>query len=172
MKRGIKMRRGEEEKRRRGEREKRRKGENSWVIRIFLLLVCVSFSFSCKPNSAILNSQKSNQSLSANGADKAVNSFERDLETMRTADFDFIFVLRRKDGGKLDGEDRRYIKTNSPAETNRFIVSDDEKAVIAGSKFKFALENLKILQERFAVEDFSKPVADVMPPNANATDNR
>jgi len=171
MKRGIKMRRGEEEKRRRGEREKRRRGENSRVIRIFLLLVCVSFSFSCKPNSAILNSQKSNQSLSANAADKAVNSFERDLETMRTADFDFIFVLRRKDGGKLDGEDRRYIKTNSPAETNRFIVSDDEKAVIAGSKFKFAPENLKILQERFAVENFSKPAADVMPPNANANAN-
>ena len=90
---------------------------------------------------------------------------------MRTANFDFIFVLRRKDGGKMSDEDKRYIKTNSPAETNRFIVSDEEKAVIAGSKFKFAPENLKILGERFAVEDFSKPVIDAPPQNANVNSN-
>ncbi len=157
---------------RRGEEEKRRTGKNSRLIVSFALMTLALFTFACKPNSSILNSQKNSRTQSANSTGKAVNSFERDLETMRTADFDFIFVLRRKDGGKLDGEDRRYIKTNSPAETNRFIVSDDEKAVIAGSKFKFAPENLKTLQERFAVEDFSKPAADVMPPNANATDNR
>ncbi|HEY0657684.1 MAG TPA: hypothetical protein VGD05_04380 [Pyrinomonadaceae bacterium] len=150
--------------------KERKKGENSRFIKIFFLLICVSFGFSCKPNSGILNSQRNNQTLPANSTGRAINSFERDLETMRTADFDFIFVLRRKDGGKLDGEDRTYIKANSPAETNRFIVSDEEKAVIAGSKFKFAPENLKALQERFAVENFSKPAAET-PQNANVNAN-
>ena len=163
MKRGIEMRRGEE--------EKRKRGENIQTFGISFLLVCVSFISACKPNPAILNSQKNSQTQSVNSIERPINSFERDLETMRTANFDFIFVLRRKDGGKMNDEDRRYIKTNSPAETNRFIVSDEEKAVIAGSKFKFAPENLKILSERFAVEDFSKPVVDAPPQNANVNSN-
>jgi len=154
----------------RREKGKRRKGEIGQISGIFILLICVSFCFACKPNSAILNSQKNNQPP-ANSIGKAVNSFERDLETMRTADFDFIFVFRRKDGGKLDGADKLYIKTNSPAETNRFIVSDEEKAVIAGSKFKFAPEYIKALQERFTVADFSKPVADAPSPNADTNSN-
>lgn len=165
------MRREENVKGRKGEREKRRKGKNNRVIRIILLLVFVSFGFSCQPNSGIINSQRNSQTLPANSTGRAMNSFERDLETMRTADFDFIFVLRRKDGGRFDGEDRAYIKTNSPAETNRFIVSDEEKAVIAGSKFKFAPENLKALQERFAVENLSKPAAETTPQNANVNAN-
>nr|MBA2737158.1 hypothetical protein [Pyrinomonadaceae bacterium] len=103
---------------RRGEEEKRRTGKNSRLIVSFALMTLALFTFACKPNSSILNSQKNSRTQSANSTGKTVNSFERDLETMRTADFDFIFVLRRKDGGKLDGEDRRYIKTNSPAETN------------------------------------------------------
>ncbi len=156
-----------EEKRRRGDGETGRKAGNKRIFAIFFLLVFVSFGFSCKPNSAIVNSQKSNQTSSVNSSNKFANSFERDLETMRTADFDFIFVMRRKDGGKLNADDKTYIKMNSPVSTNRFIVSDAEKAVIAGSKFKFAAENIMALQDRFAVEDFSKPAAADAPVNAN-----
>jgi len=168
MKRKIEMRKGKREKGRSGEREKWRKEESKRIFAIFLLLIFVSFGFSCKPNSGILNSQKSNQTQTANSTGKILNSFERDLETMRTADFDYIFVMRRKDGGKLDADDKTYIKMNSPVSTNRFIVSDEEKAVIAGSKFKFAPENLMVLQDRFAVEDFSKPAAEIPNINVNA----
>ena len=76
---------------------------------------------------------------------------------MKTAGFDHIFVFRRKDGGVLDGEDKVYVKANSPAATNRFILSDDDKAVIAGSGFEFPTENLAALRKRFDVEDFSAP---------------
>ena len=153
------------------ELEKRKSEENSRIFIIFLFLVCVSFVFACKPNPAILNSQRNSQTPPANSIAKVVNSFERDLETMRTADFDFIYVFRRKDGGQMDGEDKRFVKDNSPAQTNRFIVSDEEKAIIAGSKFKFAPENIKALQERFALADFSKPAAETTPPNANVNAN-
>lgn len=83
--------------------------------------------------------------------------FEQDLQTMKTANFEYIFVFRRKDGNKLDGEDKTFLKTNLPPNTNRVITSDDDKAVIAGSHFKFPPENLEILRNRFNVEDYSEP---------------
>ena len=76
---------------------------------------------------------------------------------MKTAGFDYIFVFRRKDGGVFDAEDKTYLKANSPAVTNRFILSDDDKAVIAGSGFEFPAENLEALRQRFNVEDYSSP---------------
>ncbi len=81
--------------------------------------------------------------------------FQSDLETMKTANFEYIFVFRRKDGGEFGSEDRKYLKTNSPPETNRFISTDDGKAFIAGSKYKFPPENLEVLQMRFNIEDYS-----------------
>jgi hypothetical protein len=139
------------------------------TAKFLLLLIGVSFVFACKPNSAILNSQRNSQTIAT--PEKVVTTYERDLETMRTANFDTILVIRRKDGGALDAEDKSYIKMNSPVETNRFIVTDGEKAVIAGSKFRFPPENLKILQDRFAVENFSKPIEETMPPNGNINSN-
>ncbi len=86
-----------------------------------------------------------------------VDVFQSDLQTMRTAGFDHIFVFRRKDGGVFDAEDKTYLKDNSPAVTNRFILSDDDEAVIAGSGFEFPAENLETLRQRFNVEDYSPP---------------
>ncbi|MBA4184305.1 MAG: hypothetical protein H0X49_09860, partial [Acidobacteria bacterium] len=44
---------------------------------------------------------------------------------------------------------------NAPAETNRFVSTDNGKAFIAGSKFKFPPQNLEILRMRFNIEDYS-----------------
>lgn len=167
-KRNHNMRLEDAETRRRVEREKGRKIENIRIVFAFLLLTGVSFVFACQPNQAIINSQRNAQTQPANAPERVANSYERDLETMRTADFDTIFVIRRKDGGVLDADDKRFIKMTSPPETNRFIVTDGEKAVIAGSKFKFPEENLKILQERFAIENFSKPIEETPNTNVNA----
>lgn len=83
-------------------------------------------------------------------------AFEKDLDTLKTADFDFIYVFRRKDGGTFDGEDKKYLRANAPMEINRFVSTDDGRAFIAGSKFKFPTENLEILGKRFNVEDYSQ----------------
>lgn len=115
-------------------------------------------NFGCEPASL------KKQNPSANSAANAVSSkesdaatFVNDLQTMRNADFDFVYVFRRKDGGTLDGEDKKYLRANSPAATNRFILTDQNRAAIAGSSFKFEPGNLDSLRARFAVEDFSKP---------------
>ena len=86
-----------------------------------------------------------------------LSDLERDLKTMRTAEFKHIYLFRRKDSGELDGEDKKFLKANSPRDTNRFIVTDKEKAVIAGSNYKFEEEILKKLSERFNVENYSPP---------------
>ncbi len=99
--------------------------------------------------------KKTNRALST--SENKQTEFESDLQTMKTANFEFIFVFRRKDSGKLDGEDKTFLKTNLPRDTNRVITSDDDKAVIAGSHFKFPTENLQILRIRFNVEDYPEP---------------
>ena len=83
------------------------------------------------------------------------SSLESDLQTMQTANFEFIFVFRRKDGGAFDGGDRKYLRANAPAETNRFIATDDGRAFIVGSKYLFPPSNLEALRMRFNIEDYS-----------------
>jgi len=117
-----------------------------------IVLCCVSLaSFACT-NQRLL---KSNKNVSMTSAENKQTSFESDLETMKIANFDYIFVFRRKDGGAFDGEDRKYLRSNSPAQINRFVLTDDGKAFIAGSKYIFPMENLETLRMRFNVEDYS-----------------
>lgn len=124
----------------------------------------------------LLNLACESPSLKANSAKPAVNAvedkrsgLEKDLQTMRDADFDFVYVFRRKDGGALDSEDKKYLKANSPVFTNRFVLTDENKAVIAGSSYKFEAENLEILQKRFVVENFSKPETQEVIGNSNSS---
>ena len=51
---------------------------------------------------------------------------------MRTANFNYIFVLRRKDGGTMDADDKAFVRGVTGG-FNRRTLSDDEKAVIVGS---------------------------------------
>ena len=84
---------------------------------------------------------------------------------MRTADFIFIYVFRRKDSRLLDAEDKRFASQTIPEEMNRRTVSDEGKAIIIGSNFRMPADNLKVLSERFAFEDHSREPA---PANANS----
>jgi hypothetical protein len=125
----------------------------SFNLLALTVLCCVSLvSFACT-NQKLLKSNKN--ALTTNPAENKQTSFDSDLETMKTANFDYIFVFRRKDGGAFDGEDRKYLRNNSPAQINRFVLTDDGKAFIAGSKYIFPMENLETLRMRFNVEDYS-----------------
>ena len=120
-----------------------------FIILFWLLFVCLT---ACqKPPSKMINTAANKT------PENKVADFQSDLETMKTAKFDYIFVFRRKDGGSLDGDDKTYLKANSPSVTNRFILSDDGKAVIAGSGYEFPADNLEALRKRFNVEDYSSP---------------
>lgn len=90
------------------------------------------------------------------------------LEYVQKGAFDFVYVFRRKDGGALDTEDRKYLRAFSPLETNYWVVTDDQKTAIAGSNYQFPPESLDALKKRFNVEDLSKPKNAKPEANSNA----
>ena len=116
----------------------------------------------CGPNQRILQSANENTATEAEPA--AINSngtlagtsFEQDLDAMRTADFKFIIVFRRKDGQMLTAEDKALIGTNTGMQANRRRVSDDGRAVIIGGNFPFGTKLMKVLTNRFKMENYSK----------------
>lgn len=85
-----------------------------------------------------------------------VNEFDAELKAFRNADFDYIFVIRRKDGGPMDSDDKLFIRNNAHYATNRFTLSKDEKVIFAGSNYKFEDAGLAALKDRFDVSDYSK----------------
>jgi hypothetical protein len=101
-----------------------------------------------------------------------LTAVERDIKAMKTANFEYIFVIRRKDEGVFNAEDKAYVKANSPADTNRFVLSDDDKAVVAGSSYKFEPENIAKLRERFRVDDHSVPKAPELNNNKETNVNK
>ncbi len=86
---------------------------------------------------------------------------------MRTANFKFIYVLRRKDGGEIDAEDRGVIKLQTDG-ANRRISSDSGKAFVIGSNFEIPADKMIAIYDRFAVENYSPPVTVNDAGNANA----
>lgn len=136
-----------------------RKLKNTYRIVSFKLLTAAAccllcfFAFACQPNQEILKSSATPKPP----VEQQQDTFEKALGEVRSADFTYIYVFRRKDGGKFDSVDKKYVKDFSPGETNRFVLTDEERAVIAGSNFPFPPESLEALRLRFAVEDYSKP---------------
>jgi hypothetical protein len=129
-----------------------------------LILLLLSFLVvGCGPNENILKSGK--ETPQANVETKT--PFAQELEAMRTADFIYIYVLRRKDGGKIDAEDRGVIKVHTSL-ANRRVAADDDKAFIIGSNTQIPPQNMAALYDRFAVENYSPPPAANTNTNANA----
>ena len=129
------------------------------------------FVAACKPNQRIVESSVEKEKDSApeerRSAPEVVTT-EAVIEAMRTADFNFVYVFRRKDGGVLDSDDRRFMNANTPYEINRKKLADGDRALVVGSNFRFPAENFKVMKERFAFEDLSKPEGGIMAANANS----
>lgn len=124
-----------------------------------ILMLAAFLLCSCGPNQRILNSAVEDRNASPPGSNSniapALSSFDQDLQAMRTANFKFIYVLRRRDGGVLDADDKSFISRTTPAQINRRRLSDGEKALIIGSNFRLPDENLEAWRARFSVEDHS-----------------
>lgn len=92
--------------------------------------------------------------------EKKTDDFQESLNSVRTGNFDFVFAFRRSDGASLTGEDKKFLKDNSPRDTNQWVLTNDGKTAIAGSNYKFLPEHLNALKKRFIVEDYSTKIAD------------
>lgn len=117
---------------------------------IFAGLFSTLLNFACTPRSF----EKPNVVAPPSNAEDKQANFQNEVEKMRTANLQYIFVFRRKDAGAFDGENKKYLRANLPF-NNRVVLADDDKAVIVGSNYKFPPENLDALRTQFNVEDFS-----------------
>jgi hypothetical protein len=133
------------------------------TLKIFLAVVCGFACFACATEKQPAVKEKATPTP-VSRADK--KKFEDDLEYVRNGNFDYIFVLRRKDGNAFDGEDSTYIKANSPLETNQRLITDEGKTLIIGSNFRYTPEQIAALQKRFTFKDLS-PAKD-QPANSNS----
>ena len=121
---------------------------------IFVLLLLAA----CQPSQRILEDGKRNatpEPAANSTVGEKHDDFEERLKSVQTGNFQYVYVFRRKDGEIFDGEDKRYLRTNSPSDTNQWVLTADQKAVIAGSNYAFTPENLENLKNRFAVADYS-----------------
>lgn len=115
-------------------------------------LLCVSSLAACQPNQNILKSAPSpvpEASLEPRKTDLAT-----DIKDMETAGLEHIFILRRKDGGVFDKDDRQFLRENAPVELlNRRVSSDEGKAFVFGTNYMIPPEIVKKWRERFSVEE-------------------
>lgn len=140
-------------KTRRGEKEIGRSGAPGFKGLSLILYVAVIAS-GCGANESILRSRR--ESPTPVLVEASPNLFEKDLAAMKEADFTWVYVFRRKDGGELDADDKGFVRTNA-SETNRRVLSDGGKTVIVGSNYWIGDANLKALKDRFDVRDLSLP---------------
>jgi hypothetical protein len=128
-----------------------------------LAFICGLACFACGPNENLLRSGSENK---VNVAATPRSSFDTEMSDMRTAGFTFIYVLRRKDGGKLDSADRSLIKSQTE-DMNRRVSADEDRAVIIGSNYQLPDANLAVLRDKFTLEI----VAQAQPVNGNRNAN-
>lgn len=140
-------------------------------MRLIVFLTSAFLFSACAPNQRIINSANERppepDSVSRSATVTPVR-IEDDIAAMKIADFNFIYVFRRKDGALLDADDRSYLGDTIPSEVNRRKISDEGRAVIIGSNFRIPPDIMNILKERFAFEDHSKPASEIMPANSNS----
>jgi hypothetical protein len=88
------------------------------------------------------------------------------MADMHTAGFQFIYILRRKDGQKLEAPDRTFIKAQTE-DMNRRVSTDEDRAVLIGSNYQLPEPNLNTLKERFNLE----AIIQQAPANTNGNAN-
>ena len=129
--------------------EKLMKSQKIKKLQIIALVLTGTFVFSC-------GSQSADQIKSNSAPEKKLSEFERELRYLKTADFNYIFAFRRKDGKPLDSEDKRFLKHESHT-ANRHTLTSDGRTAFVGTNYKLSDKNLEKLKKRFFLEDFSKP---------------
>ena len=123
-----------------------------------LIFLAALLVIGCGPNEAILRSNSNGSSVPTANANSepAYDSVDSEVKNMQTADFEIILVLRRKDGGVMQSEDRTFVR-NMITNANRRSLVDGEKAIVIGANSKMPTELMTKLASRFAIEDYSKP---------------
>jgi hypothetical protein len=106
----------------------------------------------CGADERILNSRRE-EPTPAN-VESPKSTLDQEIAAMRDADFRFIWILRRKDGGIFDAADKNVVRVNTK-DMNRRVVADEGRAVVIGSNGLPPKQNIDTLFAYFTVEDLS-----------------
>jgi hypothetical protein len=143
------------------------------LSQIFVLALIAAFSFGCGPALAPPNSNATE--TPAPTVEVKKKSFDDDLASVKYNDYTWILVLRRKDSGAFDADDGKALRAYTPPDANQRLMSDDGKALIVGSNFRFYPGQWAALNKRFDVQDLSKekyaPNENDLPSANNAANN-
>src|SRR5690242_19044510 len=63
--------------------------------------------------------------------------FAKDLQFIKNGQYTYIYVLTRKDGKKLDAEDKEYLRKNAPQIVD-LVTTEEGKKAIVGTNFDLA----------------------------------
>jgi hypothetical protein len=118
-----------------------------------LLIVSAALGFACGGNESVLKSGRSSPGPAAASSPQP-SAFEQDLKDMLDTEYEYIFVIRRKDGAPLDDEDIAFIRANI-VQVNRRVRSDADGAVLIGSNVPVPEDKMAAVYSRFAVENYS-----------------
>jgi hypothetical protein len=115
-----------------------------------------------------LNSNATAANTNVNAAAVKTDPIDEEVRNMETANFDYIFVLERKDGGAMSADDKTFIR-NVTANANRRSLTSDDQAVVIGSNSPPTADFIGKLSSRFEVKNLSRlPLENS---NANAAAN-
>ena len=110
-------------------------------------------------SAANVNAKSAVESNKPEPPQNATTPFEKALFSVRVGYFEQVLSFERKDGAKLTRADKDFLRANSPnaadRNVNRWTVSDDDKAALAGTNFKFTPENIAALKTKFTIKDYS-----------------
>ena len=129
------------------------------VVKMLALSLAIIFAVGCD-NTEEKTAGNSNASNKVVAEEKKKDDFVERLNSVRTGNFDFILAFRRPDGEVLSGDDKKFLKANSPNDTNQWVLTADGKTAIAGSNYKFLPPQLDILKKRFVIQDYSPKTID------------
>jgi hypothetical protein len=119
-------------------------------LKLFLVMLA-SLCFACGPDVSPANEEPT----PAPTVEAKKKTFEDDLAFVRYGEYTYTFVLRRRDGKAFDGDDTKFLRANSPPETNQRLISDEGKALIMGTNFRFYPGQFDALNKRYDLQDLS-----------------
>jgi hypothetical protein len=123
------------------------------MTKISAILAAALLAISCGANPGILNSGKETP-VPFNAAPLKAPA-EKEVDAMRTAGFSMIYVIKRRDGAKLESEDRAAIKEQT-VDANRRVATEDGLAVVVGTNTPPPIGRFKLLLGKFLVDNYSQ----------------
>lgn len=147
------------------------------MMKRLLIGILLSFSilgWGCASQTILNDRNPTPEPVPESTSSVPVDDFMERLASVQTGNFEFVYAFRRKDNEVFTSEDKKYLKENSPYDTNQWVLTADEKTVIAGSNYIFTPKNLDALKKQFKIEEYSpeKEEIETKESNSNANTNQ